>query len=184
MYKKILIPLTLALVAALGFSGVASAASLVSTRVRLTGSIVSVIPAAQRFIIDTNTGTRVTIRVDDSTVYKGLAGSLSALKPAMDVVVVANQRQNGTYHAVSVNVLKLALKGDINGTVTAIGTRSFTILGEDGKTYTFHVNSNTIFRGLGVTSFSKLGAGMSVRVEYTDVKTGILRAVNVTVRAI
>ncbi len=190
MYKKLLIPLTLALVAALGFSsvaisGVAYAASASAARLRFTGTIVSVIPAAQRFTIEeTNTGAQIIFRVAEGTVYKGLAGSISALKPAMRVVVIANQHQKGTYQALSVNVTRLTFNGNISGTVTTIATKSFTLQGTNGVMYTFRVNKGTKFTGLGVTTFAGLKTGMSVHVDFTDLKSGILRATDVEVRSL
>ncbi len=190
MVKKLTIPLTLALVAALGLSGlaingVAFAASSAATRLRFTGTILSVFPTAQRFMIEeTNTSAQIIFRVAEGTVYKGLAGSISELKPAMKVVVIAVQGQNGAYRAISVNVVRLKFKGDINGTVTALGAKSFTLQGIDGVAYTFRVTKGTKFTGQGVSSFAGLKVGMSIRVDFTDLKTGVLRAVSVTVHPI
>lgn len=183
MYKKLLIPLTLALVAALGFSGVAYAAGASATRIRFTGTILRVIPTAQRFEIEeSNTGALIVIRVAEGTVYKGLAGSIGELKPAMRVVVIATPHKNGDFEALSVNVLRLKFKGEINGTVTMVAAKSFTIQGTNGLMYSFRVNKSTKFSGQGVTSFTGLKVGMAVRVDFTDLKSGVLRAVDVTVR--
>jgi Domain of unknown function (DUF5666) len=181
MLKKVYLPVILALVIALSFSSVAYAASLPAGRTRLVGTVLNVISFEKTLQIETTAGVRLIIRVDDTTQFKGLAGSLADLRPAMYVKIVAVPHLNGMYHALSIDVLKQTFKGTVEGTVTSVSKPYFTIQGTDGKTYDFRVVPKTAFRGSGVTSLKELSAGMAVTVKYTDLKTGLLRAVDVVV---
>ena len=108
MYKKLVIPLILALVTTLDFSNVAFAASesVAGSVVRNVGTIVQVNGAAGTFKLDTIKGQRLTIHVDSSTVYRGQASGFSSLTTSMYVNVQARKLSNGTYLGVVVNALR------------------------------------------------------------------------------
>jgi len=181
MYKKIAVPLILALVAALTFSNVAYAAADATNYVRRVGTILSIDTAAETFKIALNNGTKVVIHTTADTFVRGKAGSLSELATGMYVNVTADILSNGQYLAVKVNVLKVVAKAKVNGWVTAVDASSFTIKGNDGNSYTFNITANTTISGKGVTSYNGLETGMKVKVTYSDLGDAGLRATGIIV---
>ncbi len=185
MYKKFVIPVILALVTTLAFSNVAYAASSTTTAslTRSIGTVLSVDTAANTFRLATTQGTHLTVHVDASTIYRGLVSSFGGLNPSM-YVNVQTRLDHGEQLAVVVNALRQKVTGHITGEVVALHSSSFDILGTNGKPYTFDVTSKTVFSGLDVVDFSGLALGMKVKVAYTDMGSGVLRAVNVVVTKI
>jgi len=183
MYKKLIIPLILALVTTMSFSSVAYAANKPDSTsyVRYVGTILSVDTSALTIRLATLKGQSLTIHVDSNTVYRGLAGSLADLAPSMYVNVRAKQLPNGSYLAVLVNALKKQVVLRVTGQVTHVYSSSFSILGTDGNTYTFDVTAKTSFSGFDVTDLTELQVGMKVKVGYLNMGNGILRALTVTV---
>jgi hypothetical protein len=183
VYKKILVPLILALVTTLAFGNVAYAADSASSTsyTRYIGTVLSVDTAARTIHIATNKGQRLTIHVDNNTVYRGKAINLADLAPSMYVNVKTKQTANGQYLAVLVNALNKKASSKLTGQVAAVQASSFSVLGTDGSTYTFQVTSKTSFSGFGVVDISGLSAGMKVKVTYVNMGNGILRATNVVV---
>jgi hypothetical protein len=181
MYKKIVVPLILALVAALTFSNVAYAAADATSYVRRVGTIISIDTAAETFKIALNNGTKVVVHTNSDTAVRGKASSVSELATGMYVNVTADTLSNGHYLAVKVNVLKVVAKAKVTGWVTAVDASSFTIKGKDGNTYTFQVTGNTTVSGKGVTSYSGLDTGMKVRITYSDLGDAGLRATAIVV---
>jgi Domain of unknown function (DUF5666) len=183
VYKKISVPLILALVATLLFSNVAYAAPSApdASSARRIGTVTSVNTADNTFKLSTTRNGHPTIHVDLNTIFRGLVSSLAGLEPSMYVNVQVKQISGGEYLAVVVNALRRTVTGHISGSVTGIHTTSFDILGSDGITYTFDVTSKTTFSGLGVVDFDGLALGMKVKVAYTNMGNGILRATNVVV---
>ncbi len=183
MYKKIIVPLILALVTTMAFSNVAYAATSApsTATVRNVGTITSVDAAAGSFKLATIKGQHLTIHVNSNTVYRGRVSSFAGLAPSMYANVQTTQLSNGSYLAVVVNVLKQHISQKVTGQVTKVLTSFFTILGTDGKTYTFDVTGKTTFSGFGVTILGDLLVGMKVKVTYLDMGNGVFRAQNVVV---
>src|SRR5512135_1008318 len=97
VYKKISVPLILALVATLVFSSVAYAAPSApdASSLRRIGTVTSVNTADNTFKLSTNRNGHPTIHVDSSTVFRGLVSSLAGLEPSMYVNVQVKQISGG-----------------------------------------------------------------------------------------
>jgi serine/threonine protein phosphatase PrpC len=170
MFKKIYVPVILALVAALVFSNVAYAATdstAAKTYIRRLGTISSVDTANNTIRVAATQGGTMTFHVNTSTVYRGNASSFTDLASGMYVNIKAEQLSNGAYLAVIVNALNTRVTGKVTGFVTAVGDSSFAILGSDGNTYTLQVTKKTTFSGQEVVDLSGLAVGMKVKVNYT-----------------
>jgi len=176
MYKRFVVPLILALVAALTFSNVAYAATDATSSVRRVGTILSIDAAAETFKIALNNGTKVWFFMNEDTAIRGKVSSQSDLAAGMYVNVTASELSNGQLLATKVNVLKVVVKAKVTGKVTAVDSSSFTITGNDGKSYTFAVTPHTTISGKGITSYNGLENGMKVKVTYTDLGDAGLRA--------
>jgi hypothetical protein len=174
MFKKLLIPFILALVVALPLSGVAYAANESSVGItRYVGTILYTDPAAMTFKLDTLAGEHLTIHVADTTIYAGGVTSLADLQPAMYVNVIYRQLKDGSYLADHVLVHPRAnMEMTLVGQVTAVNDSSFTMLGHNGITYTFNVNHDTPFTGLGVAHARELSIDDQVRVTFRELGNG------------
>jgi hypothetical protein len=182
MFKKVLVPIILALVIALPFSGVAYAAGMPGITSH-TGKVLSVDLALNTFKFQTGAGAKLTIHVDSSTVYTGAISGLAAIAPNAAAKVSYRTLASGEYMATRILVRPETRELDyINGKVTAINAGSFILKGDNGITYTFHVLASTRFQGQGVPHFRELKDGMIVRVTYRDLGKGVFNAVDILVR--
>jgi hypothetical protein len=182
MYKKIIVPLILALVAGLTLSNVAYAATDASTAsFHRVGTILSVDTAAQIIKIATNNGERLVFHVYDSTNYRGKISSFSELASGMYVHVTATTLSDGSNLALKVNVLKVVVKAKVTGKITSSDASSFTITGNDGNSYTFQIAAKMTVSGNGIANYKGLETGMKVRVTYTNLGIAGLRAMDINV---
>ena len=181
MYKKFTVPLILALVAALMLSSVALAAPEAKSTARRVGTIISVDTALQTFKLALNNGSKMTIHVNGSTLYRGGASDLAGLSNGMYVNVTTTSLSSGELLATKVNVLKVVVKAKVTGYVSSVDASAFTITGTNGSTYTFQVTANTTISGKGVNAFSGLLDGMKVRVTYSNLGSEGLRATAIVV---
>jgi hypothetical protein len=183
MFKKVLVPLILALVVALPFSGVAYAATNAVGVTRYVGTIISVNSTLDNFKIDMGSGMKRIIHVDSATIYAGQLKNFASLKPSMYVNVEYRMLESGEIVATHILVRPLPMTDlFVNGHVISKGMSSFTLKGNNGMTYTFWVTSKTEFSGVGVSHFRELTAGMAVRVEYRNLGKGNLDVLRVTVK--
>ncbi len=186
MYRRrVYVSVALALVAVLAFNSVAFAAGSASHEVHLIGKVLNVNMAAQTFKLITNKGEQSTIHVDQDTVFKGNVKSLAGFKDGMAVNVHAALLPDGTRLATQISVHKFSTKAKISGTVTQknAALMTFSIKGQDGKMYNFHVRNSTKFGGEnGKASWSKLAINMSVNVTYDVMAEGLLVAIKVQVK--
>jgi hypothetical protein len=182
MFKKVYVPLILALVVALGFSSVAYAASPIPAgAVRRVGTVLSLDKTANTFKLDTLSGGRYTIHVNSSTIYVGISG-LAGLKASDRVNVEARMLSDGSWMAERVKVIPLALEQlKQHGVVTAMGKSSFTIMNSQNESYTFKVSSKTHFSGQNVPHLRDLKLGMAVTVTFRGEGTKSLQALDVFV---
>lgn len=67
----------------------------------LRGKVTDVHPSAGQFVVDSN-GIQITVIVTDTTTFTGAAGSLSALKTDLQVIVRGVPQANGDFLATSV----------------------------------------------------------------------------------
>jgi hypothetical protein len=147
--------------------------------IRHVGTIIAVDPAASSFDLKSHQGESLTFQVDSTTQFFGKLQSLVELKPGMQAVVGATQLEDGSYLAVRVTAReKPQVDVKVAGRVTAIDVASFTILGRDGKTYTFQVTPETRFRSRGgqVKGLKDLQLGMGVGVSAQNAGDGQLKA--------
>jgi len=197
MFKKLLVPLTLALLAALAIAGVAYAAarpantpdeSSAAQKLRAGLGQITAIGDSQ-FTVQLKNGGEKVIRVDADTRYvkaDGSAGSFADLQVGLWVAVAAKQLGDGSYLAVRVAVrAKPQVDVKVTGRVTAIDTASFTIRARDGKAYAFQVTPETHFRSRRgvVKGLKDLRLGMGVGVAARDLGDGQLQALVVIARA-
>jgi hypothetical protein len=185
MYKKLIIPVILALVATMAFSNVAFAASSAIEGYsygRQVGTIINVDTAASTIKLANNKGQKVTIHLDANNLYRGKASSQTDLATGMYINVKTKQLTGGVLLAASVNALKTQVTSKIIGVITAKHASSVTIKASDGNTYTYEITSRTTFSGHGVTNFAGLSVGMKIKVTYTDLSDGVLRATSVVVQ--
>ncbi len=180
MYKKIYVPLVLALVAALAFSSVAFAKSpLPAGVVHRVGNIISVDMAASTFKFDTLSGLHYTIHVNSSTIYLGAAG-LAGLKASDRVNLEVRQLSIGSWTAERVRVIPMAIETlKEHGVVTGVTATTFTIQTRENEVYTYQVTSKTTFGGLDVPHLRELKVGMDVTVSFRGASTAILQAMHV-----
>jgi RecJ-like exonuclease len=149
--------------------------------VKITGKITAIDTSA--FTILGSDGNTYILQVTAKTAFSGKGVvDFSGLVTGMTVKVTYRDMGNGILRAQTVEVTQLSMT--ITGHITAIHSSSFTILGVDGVTYTFKVNANTTYSGNGVTSFTELAKGMKVKVTYTELSNGTLRATKVVVRSL
>jgi Domain of unknown function (DUF5666) len=181
MYKKITVPLILALVAALMLSSVALAAPETKSTVRRVGTIINIDTAFQTFKLALNNGTKLTIHVNGSTLYRGRASDLAGLSNGMYVNVTTTSLSSGELLAMKVNVLKVIVKAKVTGYVSSVDASAFTVTATNGKIYTFQVTANTTISGKGISSFNGLLDGMKVRVTYSNLGSEGLRATAIVV---
>ncbi len=166
MIKKLYVPVVLALVAALAFSGVAFAKAPMSTGVvRRVGDVISVDKATSTFKFDTLSGVRYTIHVTSGTTYMGISG-LAALKNDDRINLQVKQESNGSWTATQIKLISENEFPKAHGVVTAIGASSFTIKDRQGQSFTFQVSSSTKFGGRNVPHFRDLETGDAVTVTY------------------
>ena len=175
MYKKIMVPFVLALVAAMVFSTAAFAAPLPSHAIRRVGTVLSVDMAANTFKFSTLTGVHSTIHVNSSTVYVGGATGLGSLFASERVNLEIRQQSSGSWVAIRVRAVPLATRiFKEHGVVSAVGPDSFTITGRDNDSDVFLVTSTTHFMGKGVPGLRELKIGMAVTVSYRGpIDTGV-----------
>ena len=182
MFKKVLIPIILAMVVALPFGSVAYAANTMPGTMRHVGTILWVNQANNVFKFDTEGNVRMTIHVDNATVYRDVSG-LAGLQASEFANIELKQLDNGEYVATHIYVYQpVQLVNNVNGLVTSVSASSFTLIGDNGISYVFQVNSQSAFSGYGVAHFRELAAGMPVRVTYRDMGSGILLVQQVTLR--
>lgn len=167
MIKRLYVPVVLALVAALAFSGVAFAkSSLPIDVVRKVGDVISVDKATSTIKIDSLSGTRYIVHVTSGTVYVGFSG-LSALKIDDRLSMELKQMSDGSWTAQRIKLIpELNEKDRQHGVVTAINASSFTIMDRQGKSFTFQVTSSTLFSGHNVPHFRDLKMGDAVTVTF------------------
>ena len=179
MYKKVYVPLILALVAALSLSSVAFAAA---GTLRRDGTVLSVDLATGTFKFDTLSGVHYTIHVSSATTYVGKAG-LSVLRASDRVDLEIRMRaSDGTWWAERVKFVPLALETrKEHGIVTSIGSGWFTIKTRENESYTYQVTSKTTFSGLDVPHLREVDLGDAVTVTFRGAGTPTLWAMHVLV---
>jgi hypothetical protein len=205
MYKKILIPFLLALVAALAIGGVAYAAnrnekspSPAAQNVpagadareglrRGLGQITAI--GEDQFTVQMKSGDEKVIRVDENTRYvkaDGSAGSFADLQAGLWVAGRVAPTADGPLARL---VILLPAGFDpsrssvaARGEVTAVSASSFTLHTLRGEDLTVAVDGNTTYAGE-VHSFSDLQTGMKAAVGAQKLEDGSLLAVMVGVRA-
>ncbi len=172
MSKKILVPLVLALVAALAFSGIAFAKSkLPAGDVRRVGEVLSVNMAGNSFRFATNTGARYDFHVTSSTMYIGFSG-LSALKADNRLNLEVKRLSDGAWTVVQAKLLPdmnetEAREGTrIHGVVVGITASTITIRTRTNETFIFDITSKTHFSGHGVPHLRELKLGDAVTVNF------------------
>ncbi len=168
MYKKLYVPVVLALVAALAFSGVAFAkSSLPKNETRRVGDIISVDKATNTFRVHSLSGLRYTVHVDSATTWVGISG-LAALKSDDRLSMDLQTLSDGTLRADRIKLIPETNEKDlVHGVVTAISAHSFTVMDRQNQSFTFMVTSKTTFTGNAVPHFRELKAGMSVAVTFS-----------------
>lgn len=182
MFKKVLVPIILALVIALPFGGVAYAANTEPGTMRSVGTVLWVNQANGVFKFDTEGNVHMTIHVDNGTIYRDVSG-LAGLQASDYANIEFRQLDNGEYEATHIYVYQpVQLQMFINGIVTSVGPYSFTLIGDNGMSYTFQVNSSSTFSGYGVAHFRELADGMAIRVTFRDMGSGVLMAQQVVLR--
>jgi hypothetical protein len=182
MYKKLLIPLILALVAALVVGGVAYAASpLPAGMVYRVGKVLSVEMATNTFKFETLSGVRYTIHVNSSMVYIGISG-LEGLLDMDRLNLETRMLSNGTWYAERVRAIPESLEQyKEHGTVIGVSADSFSIMDSKNQTFVFMVTSKTRFSGQDVPHLRELKLGMAVTVTFKGEGTKMLQALNVHV---
>jgi hypothetical protein len=196
MFKKILIPLILALVAVLSIGGVAYAAhqpanvpadtAAAQAQHRGLGQITAL--GEGQFTVQLKSGAEKVIAVDENTRYfkaDGSAGSFADLQLGQ---WVAGRVVSGPAGPLARRVIILpagfapnAPKVVARGDVTAVSAGSFTLHTLRGEDLTFSVDGNTSFLGE-VHSLSDLQAGMTASVAAQKLDDGSLLAIAVRVR--
>jgi hypothetical protein len=204
MFKKILVPLILALVAALAIGGVAYAAgqpekapspaaplaavdgNAAQARHRGLGQITAL--GDGQFTVQLKSGEETVIHVEENTRYvkaDGTAGSFADLQVGRWVAgrVVASA---GGPLARRVVLLPAGFDPDrknaaARGDVTSLGDNSFTLHNLRGEDLTIGVDSHTVYAGE-IHSFSDLQVGMKVVVGAQKLEDGSLQAMAVAVR--
>lgn len=180
MYRRIFIPVVLALVAALAFSGVGYAANdRLKPIYHINGTIINVDPAALTIDIHTTQGDH-RVHLEANTVYRGNVSSMAGLTQWM-VVKVTAKLVDGRYQAKIVKVTGYKEIFSVSGQVTAIQGKNFTILATDGNAFTIVVKAKTRFSGYSVKKINQLRPGMQVDVSYVVMTGGKLRAETVLV---
>jgi hypothetical protein len=204
MFKKILVPLILALVAALAIGGVAYAASqpekAPSPAAQLAAEDENIAQAQRRglgqitslgdgqFTVQLRSGEEKVIRVDENTRYfkaDGSAGSFADLQVGLWVAGRVVASADGLL-ARRVILLPAGFDPDhknaaARGDVTSLGDTSFTLHNLRGEDLTIAVDSNTTYVGE-VHSFSDLQTGMKTVVGAQKLEDGSLLAIAVAVR--
>ena len=204
MFKKILVPLILALVAALAIGGVAYAASqpekvpsptaqmavedenTAQSLRRGLGQITAL--GDEQFTVQLKSGEEKVILVDENTRYfkaDGSAGSFADLQVGLWVAGRVAPSSKGLVARVVV-LLPAGYDPDrqnaaFRGEVTSLGDNSFSLHTLRGEDVTIAVDSNTAYVGE-VHSFSDLQVGMKAGVGAQKLEDGSLLAIAVAVR--
>jgi hypothetical protein len=182
MFKKVFVPLILALVIALPFSATAFAANTMPGNMRAVGTILWVNQANGTFKFDTEGNVNYTIHVNTGTVYRDVTG-LAGLRASDYANIEFKQLDTGEYEATHIFVYEpRQVQMFINGIVTSVGPYSFTLIGDNGISYVFQVNTRTTFSGYGVAHFRELTDGMAVRVDFRNLGPGNLSVTSVVLR--
>lgn len=182
MFKKVLVPIILAMVIALPFGGVAYAANTQPGTMRAVGTVLWVNQANGVFKFDTEGNNNITIHVDTGTVYRDVSG-FAGLQATDYANIEFRQLDNGEYIATHIYVYQpVQLQMFVNGIVTSVGPYSFTLIGDNGISYTFQVDANSSFSGYGVAHFRELAAGMPIRVTFRDMGSGVYMTQQVVLR--
>ncbi len=155
------------------------------TIVRHDGTITAVNTTANTITLDTLKNKNVVVKVDANTMYFGQVAKLADLKTGMKISLVSRELPDRSLLALRIaSGPKAQAALTVVGQVTALSTTSFTILGRDGKTYTFQVTPSTCFRGLAgtVKNMNNLHLGMTVAVAAQNESAGNIQALVVDVR--
>jgi len=197
MFKKLLFPFTLALVAALALAGVAYAAarpantpdeSSAAQKLRAGLGQITALGDSQ-FTVQLKNGGEKVIRVDADTRYvkaDGSAGSFADLQ--VDLWAAGRVVSTAVGPLAHLVILMPAgfdpARKDVTarGAVTAIGADSFTLHTLRGEDLTFAVDGNTQFFGQ-VHSLADLQPAMLAAVAAQQLGDGSYLAVRVTARA-
>lgn len=166
-----------------GGSLVAVIVGVNGTIVRHDGSITAV--TANSLTLDTLKNKSLVINVDANTLYFGQITKLADLKAGLKISLVARELPDHSLLALRIaSGPKAEAALIVVGQITTLNTNSFSILGRDGKTYTFQVAPSTCFRGMGgqVKNMSNLHLGMTVVVAARNVSAGNIQALVVDVR--
>ncbi len=149
---------------------------------RYGGKVADVDVAGSAFSIVNREGVTTRFNVNESTEFHsrdGSVDSLDDLQADMPVMVAAQESDGGLLAlAVFVGDPELFTGEHAGGTVTGVGTDTFTIVTRGGETLTFLVNNETQFRshdGL-VAGLEDLENGMRVAVTYETQADGTLLA--------
>jgi hypothetical protein len=204
MFKKILVPLVLALAAVLAIAGVAYAAGqpekAPSPAAQLTAEDGNTAQARHRglgqittlgdgqFTVQLKSGAEKVIRVDENTRYykaDGSAGSFTDLQVGRWVAGRVIASEDGLL-ARRVILLPAGFDPDrkntaARGEVTSLGDNSFILHNLRGEDLTIAVDSNTAYAGE-VHSFGDLQVGMKAVVGAQKLEDGSLLAMAVAVR--
>ena len=179
MFRKFFVAILLALVVALPFSSIANADTLPGAT-HSVGTVLWVNQANGTFKLQTNGYVRMTVHVNNGTIYRGIS-SFAALKADDYVNVQLKIDDAGQFVAAQIYVYEpTTLVSTVNGAVMSIDGSSFTLKGNDGVTYTFQVDYTTSFSGTGMPHFRQLAVGMIVHVTYRNMGGGTLLAQLVT----
>lgn len=153
--------------------------------VRHDGTIASVDAAANTITLTTLKDKSLVIKVDSNTEYFGQVTGLASLKAGLKISVAAREQPDRSLLALRIaSGPKAQADVEVIGQVTALTTTSFTILGRDGKSYTFQLGQTTCFRGLRgqVKTLDDLHLGMTVAVAARNMGVGNLQALVVEAR--
>lgn len=150
--------------------------------IRAAGEVSMVTTGAGFFKLDTLSGEKLTIYVDENTRFVGSAESLEGLEKDMKLSVVARKQEDGSLLAKAI-LTKKPLREHFArtiGTLTGISTETITITDRGDNSHTFTITDETRFvdRKGKVESMEDLETGMIlVTVHLRDTEENEAKAV-------
>lgn len=166
MFKKVIVPLIVAILLAVTISGTALAAEGDhSELLKARGEVIAVDPAAGKFRIEESDGTVLTFFVNEETTYKGQVEGIRDLEEGMRAGVGAYENQDGQLIARAIaagypqNERPEPIKAQGIIKTVSPGAGKFQLEKSDGSVLTVYVDSQTGYRGQ-VDSSDDLEKGM------------------------
>ena len=172
MFKKIILPLIAAVMLAVSFSGIASAAEVDEWEmIKARGEVVAVDPEAGKFSLEKNDGEVVTFFVDEETTFRGLE-SLAEMQVGWKAGVAARE-EGGMLWAVLVIAGESLDLHRARGKVIDVNTSAgkFSIQTLSGEELRFFVDEKTRYGGQ-ISDLEDLEEGMGAVVIYKEHSEG------------